>query len=164
MRTIRNITILMGLSLALLALAATEATGQVIDSARFAGTFTLPTEAQWGTTTLPAGNYTFRYGILHTGAGLVEVRGTAKGGHYSMIVAGPGSQTSTTNNAILCTREGNRGYVRELQMGAIGETVRFILPHRVRVRAWLVAGKRNASPNNKLDEVRIPITRGPVSR
>lgn len=128
MKTIRGLMTLAGLSVMLLALGATGAKGQANYSTHFAGTFTLPFEAQWGRMTLPVGDYTLEYGLNETGHGLVLVRGTEKGSPYGIILAGPASQTSTAKNAIVCIREGNTLIVRALEMQALGESVHFPLP------------------------------------
>jgi hypothetical protein len=160
MKTVRNLTIMVGLSAALLALGTIGARGQIAYPARFAGTLTLPFEAHWGAMTLAAGDYTLQYGIQDDGSRLAYVRSTAKGGPYGMILAGPLGQTSATKNALVCVREGNVLIVRALEMPAIGEAVRFPLPRGVE----LVAQQRNHNANTQLTETRIPMIRVPVSR
>jgi hypothetical protein len=159
MKTIRNITILVGLSVALFAMGATGARGEVPYSTHLAGMFTLPFKAQWGKLTLPAGDYTLQYGTEDNGQGLVVVRGMAKGSPYGMILAGPTGQTSATKNALVCVREGKRVYIRELQMGAIAQSASFKLPHGVKVRAWVVASKGNHNSTTQIAEVLVPIER-----
>ena len=141
MKTIRSLMTLAGLSLVLFALGATGARGQIAYPARFAGTFTLPFEAQWGTMTLPAGDYTLQYGTLDNGHRLVLVQGTAKGSPHGMIQAGPVGETSASKNAIVCVREGNALIVRALEMPAIGESARFNQPGGVKLVAH--NGKHN---------------------
>ncbi len=135
MKTIRGLTTLAGLSLMLLALGATGAKGQGSNSTRFAGTFTLPFEAQWGKMTLPAGDYTLQYDMNEIGHGLVVVRGTAKGSPYGSIIAGPLGETSAKQNAIICVRNGNALIVRSLEMPAIGESVLFRMPRGAKLAA-----------------------------
>jgi hypothetical protein len=162
MKLIQNITVLVGLSAVLFVMGATGARGQIAYPARFAGTFTLSFEAQWGEMTLPAGDYTLQYGIQDNGRGLVVVRGTAKGSPYGMILAGPLGQTSVTKNAIVCIREGKKAYVRGLELPAIGATVHFALPHGVSVKAWIVSEKQRHSTNTQLAQAPMLIQRVPV--
>ena len=135
MKTIRGLMTLAGLSLMLLALGAAGAKGQGSNSTRFAGTFTLPLEAQWGKMTLPAGDYTLQYDMQETGNRLVVVRGTAKGSPYGSIIAGPLGDTSAKQNAIFCVRDGNVLIVRSLEMPVIGESVRFGMPRGAKLAA-----------------------------
>jgi hypothetical protein len=165
MKTIRNLAILSGLFLALFALAATGARAQVGQGAstiNFIGAFTLPSDAQWGTMTLPAGEYTLNYGNRY-GSYSVEVRGTAKGSPHGRILAGPLGQTSATKNALNCVREGDVLYVRALEMPDIGESAKFKLPHGVEVRSKMIAKSHNPSGKTQLAEVVIGVERAPVN-
>jgi hypothetical protein len=129
MKTVGNFATLAGLSLMLFALGATRAKAQALDSTQFAGTFTLPLEAQWGTMTLPAGNYSLYYGQLNRAVGpFVEVVGKAKGSPTGWILAGPADRTSATRNALICVRDGDSLVVRKLQLPAIGASVSFAMP------------------------------------
>lgn len=130
MKTIRSLTILAGLPLLVLALGATGAKAQSLRGSDFAGTFTLPFEAQWGSTILPAGEYSLYYGQPFAGGPLtVEVLGKEKGSpHVFILPQGTGS-ASTTKSALVCVRVGNAGIVRGLQMAAIGKSVTFAMPH-----------------------------------
>jgi hypothetical protein len=89
MKKIRNLMTFGGLFVAVLALGTTGARAQRLYSTQFAGTFTIPFEVQWGTMTLPAGEYTLSYGIQRSGANLVEIAGKAKGSPHGVILAGP---------------------------------------------------------------------------
>lgn len=131
---------------------------QVHFSTHFKGAFTLPFEAQWGSLTLPAGDYTLQYGIQLDGAGLVVVRGTAKGSPYGMILAGSVGDTSATRNEIVCIREGKALIVRGLEIPAIGESVRFGPPPGTRV----VANRRNHNGYNQIAEAPALIQRIPI--
>ena len=162
MKAIRNFVILSGLSVMLLALAATSSQAQIVEHARFVGTFTMPFDAQWGSMTLPAGDYSLRYGRLYgTGTLMVEVSAREGVRPHGFAFTIPGNQVKTSENALICIREGNNGYVRELRMGAVGESARFAVPHGVIVRARVVAeGKHNA--NTQHAESRMSIVRVPV--
>jgi hypothetical protein len=159
MKKILNLVTLAGLSLAFLALGAAGAKAQTVYSTRFVGTFTLPFEAQWGALTLPAGDYTLEYGMQESGHRLAFVRGTEKGRPYGMILAGPLDQTSETKNALVCVLEGNKGYVRAVELPVIGESARFALPHGVKVEARILRGKLNHNAKTQLAETRIRIAR-----
>jgi hypothetical protein len=128
MRTIRSLTTLAGLSLVLFALGVVGAKGQATYSTHFAGTFTFPSQAQWGKITLPAGEYTMQYGVQDNGHGLVVVRGTAKGSPHGVILAGPMADSSTKKNSLICIRDGDTLVVRALEMPSIRESVQFELP------------------------------------
>ncbi len=161
MKTIRRFMVLSGLSMALFALVAIAAKGQVLGSSQFTGTFTLPFEARLGAITLPAGDYSIRYGRLNNG-GIYTVAIVAKagGGPHGWVLPESAEPISATKNALVCIRQGNKRFVSELQMAEIGESVRFALPHR----AELMAKLRNHSGNTQLAEVRIPIERMPIGR
>lgn len=139
MKTIRSLMIMTGLLLAIFTLGPAGARGQVLDSAHFKGTFNLPVAARWGTMNLPAGEYTLRYGTLPAGPTLVEIAGKAKGSPRGVILVGPIDPTSAKKNSIVCIREGNSLLVRELELPAIGESVRFPMPRGI----TLVAQKRS---------------------
>ena len=163
MRTIRNMTIVMGFSLALFALAATGARAQVLSMPNFSGTFTLPVQVQWGTMTLPAGDYSLSYGTLKdSGAYLVEFTGKAAGSPRGMVLAAARSKVSEAKNALLCIREGNILYVRALELPAIGQSVRFRLPHGVEVQSKMIAKHQNRGGSAQLAQVSIRIERASV--
>lgn len=163
MKTIRNFTILFGLSLALLALGVTSVQAQAVTPVTFSGTFTLPFDAQWGRMTLPAGDYSLYYGHVSSGGSyLVEVAGEKGTSHRGFILPIPGGdRVSSSDNTLICIREGDKGYIRELRMGLIGQAARFAIPHGVIVRARVVAeGKHNA--NTQVAEARTSVMRIPV--
>ncbi|HEX5412841.1 MAG TPA: hypothetical protein VFZ27_13410 [Terriglobia bacterium] len=159
MKTIRGLMTLAGLSVMLLALGATGAKGQGSYATQFAGTFTLPFEAQWGKMTLPAGDYALQYGLNEIGYGLVVVRGAAKGSPYGSIIAGPLGETSAKQNAIICVRDGNALIVRALEMPTIGTSVNFALPPG----ANFVAHNAKHSGYTQLAEAPVLIQRIPVT-
>lgn len=159
MKMIRISVTLVGFSLFLFALGAVRAKGQFTSSTHFAGTFTLPSEAQWGRMTLPAGNYTLKYGTEDNGHGLIVVQGIAKGSPYGMILAGPANKTSATKNSLVCIRQGNVLFVVALEMPAAGESVQFILPRST----TLVAHQRNHKGYTLLAEAPMLIQRIPVT-
>jgi hypothetical protein len=163
MKLIRDITIMVGLSVALFAMGVTGARGEIPYSTHLAGTFTLPFEAQWGKLTMPAGEYTLQYGTQESGHGLVVVRSAAKGSPYGMILARPTGQTSATKNALICVREGNTLYVRALEMPLIGESVRFRIPHGVEVRSRFGPIEKAHNQGGKNQFVQVAIRTGSVT-
>ena len=159
MKTIRNMAIVMGFSLALFALAATGANAQVLSKANFSGTFTLPVQAQWGTVTLPAGDYTLHYGHLAMGGPYaVEIVGEGKRGPHSVILSAGKNSVSATKNAITCVRQGGALIVRALEMPEVGESVSFALPRG----AQLVSHKQIHNGYTQLAEAPMLIQRVPV--
>lgn len=159
MKTIRNRMTLVGLFLGFLALSTVGAKGQVLDTPSFTGTFTLPFEAQWGKMTLPAGDYTLRYGWLSAGDALVEVRSAENGGLRGVIRVAGNGHSSARKSALVCIREGNALIVRALEMPNIGTAVEFGRPRGTQ----LTAHRRNRSTNIQVAEAPMLIQRVPVA-
>jgi hypothetical protein len=160
MKTIRSLTILAGLSLALLTLGVTGAKAQSLSISDFAGTFTLPFEAQWGRTTLPAGEYSLYYGQPLAGGHLfVEVVGKEKGSPHVFILPKGVNDASTTQSALVCVREGNAGIVRGLEMAEIGQSASFAMPHG----AKLVAQNGKHNGYTQLAQAPMLIERIPIT-
>lgn len=160
MKTLRNFTISVGLFLMFVALVAVGARAQSLATTHFSGTLTLPYEVQWENMTLPAGDYTLYYGELNGGGSyFVEVVGKAKGRLHGFILIQAHDPISETENALVCVRQGNSGFVRELQMGAIGETVSFPLPQGVE----LLADQGSHSRNTQLAQASAPTERVSVA-
>lgn len=159
MKTIRNFMILVGTSLAVLVLAATGAKGQTLDTTYLTGTFTLPFEAQWGHMTLPAGEYTMKYGRLFEGGiAVVGVVGKAEGSPHGWVVPESTNHALATKNALVCIRQGNRGIVRGLELAEIGESVSFALPRG----AELMAKQRNHNGYTQIAAAPMLIQRVPI--
>jgi hypothetical protein len=136
MKTIRSLMILAGLSLAVLALGAPGAKAWSPEGTEFAGTFTLPFEAQWGSTILPVGEYSLYYRQAHAGGPLiVEVQGKEKGSPHVFILPQGVSDASATKSALVCVREGNGLVIRALEMTQIGTAAYFPLPRGARLTA-----------------------------
>jgi len=145
----------------LFALGATGASAQQAPSlsiTNFGGTFNLPFEAQWGRTTLPAGEYSLYYGRLHDGARMVEVIGKEKHTPHVLVLPNGLNDASTTRSALVCVREGNAGIVRALEMPQIGEAVEFNMPRGTQ----LVANRSNGKKNVQIAEGPKLIERIPV--
>jgi hypothetical protein len=160
MKTIRSLTILAGLPLLVLALGATGAKAQSFSVSDFAGTFTLPFEAQWGSTTLPAGEYSLYYGQpLAGGPLMVEVLGKEKGSPHVFILPQGTDSPSTASSALVCVREGNAGIVRGLEMPEISKSVHFGMPHG----AKLVAQNGKHNGYTQLAQAPMLIERIPIT-
>jgi hypothetical protein len=156
MKTIRGLMIPVVVVLAFLALTATGARGQRFQSTLFSGNFTLPFEAQWGAMTLPAGEYSLRYGRLNDGGVyMVAIVGEAQRSSHGWVLIKGIDPASATKNALVCIRQGNKGIVRALELPAIGKSVSFALPRG----AELLVHQRNHNTNTQLTEVRIPLER-----
>jgi hypothetical protein len=162
MKTIRKIAIVVGVSLALFALGSTKARAQAIESPGFTGTFTLPAETHWGAMTLPAGDYTLRYGTAFSSTYLVTVANEAGEGILGMILPGARDDAKAADNALNCVREGDRLYVRALELPSMGESVHFKIPHGVEVRSRVVAKHQSESGNTRMAEVRITVEQVPI--
>jgi hypothetical protein len=165
MKTVRNMTIVMGLALAVFGLAATSANAQTLTTTSFGGTFTLPFEAQWGSMTLPAGDYSLFYGHLNgRGTYLVEVAGKAEGSPHGMVITRGRNQAKTSENVIVCVREENKGYIRGLQIGVIGESATFKIPHGVEVRARIVVENQKHKGNTHLAQASTVVELVPIKQ
>lgn len=159
MKTIRNITILLGLFLAPFALPAIRANAQAVSTVSFRGTFTLPFEAQWGVVALPAGQYSLQYGLLGGGSAyVVEVTSKEKARPHVLLLPQAANDTSAAENALVCVREGNRLVVRALDLPAIGKSVSFPLPHG----AKLIANRRSHNGYTQIAQAAMLIQRVPV--
>lgn len=158
MKTIRSWMTLVGLFVMFFTLGTAGANGQVLDTVRFSGTFTLPFDAQWGKMTLPAGDYTLRYGRYYE-ALLVEVLSTKAGGLHGVILVEGSSRSSARKSALVCVREGNALIVRALEMPNIGTAAGFRLPRGTQ----LTAQKGNHNGYTQLAEGPMLIERIPVA-
>lgn len=162
MKKIQRLATLAGLSLALLALGAVGAKAQLtagLSRPIAWGSFTLPFEAQFGSMTLPAGDYTLEYGALTPGNYLVEVVGKAEGSPRGFVLVQQHDTTAATQSSLICVREGRTGIVKSLEMSWIGESVTFSTPHGGKI----MAEKRNGSTNTQLAEAGSFIQRIPVN-
>lgn len=136
MRTIRNTMILGGLLLGILAIGSTGAKAQMAGPADFAGTFTLPHDAQWGRMFLPAGEYTLYYGQLTIGGvHAVKIVGKEKGSPSGYVVSLPAVHSTASKNALVCIREGDGLIVRALNISELGESVGFMMPRNLKLVA-----------------------------
>lgn len=159
MKKTRNLAILAGLCLVLVSMGATNAKAQVLSTASFTGTLTLPYQVQWGQMTLPAGDYVVRYG--NEGAGglqIVEITGKAKGSPHGLVRVLSKHSAEGGENRLTCIRDGNTLIVSALEIPQIGQTVEFSMPHS----AQLLARRLNSSKKVRIAERQKGIERIPV--
>ena len=160
MKIIRNWVTLASFSVVVFALCAAGARAQSLRTTHFAGTFTLPFEAQWGRVALPAGEYRLAYGRLYEGGvKMVEIVGKENSTPHVLILTRGVTDTSAKKSALVCIREGDTVIVRVLEMPQIGESVDFAMPPGTKLMANRSDGKKNAlmAEGPKLLQ-RIPIT------
>ena len=159
MKVVRSLMISVAALMMLFGLAATGAKAQSLYSTHFTGKFTLPFAAQWGQMILPPGDYNLYYGYLGTGGfNIVEVAHVDDLDIVHGRVFPRGTDGAKGEGSFLvCVTEGNRVYIRSLQMAEIGESIQFARPHGVSVSAWIVAGKKAHNTNNTLAAARIPV-------
>ncbi len=162
MKKIRGLVVSVAAMLMFLGLAATGIKAQSLFSSHFAGEFTLPFMAQWGSVILPPGDYNLYYGRLsNTGAQIVEVRGQGMLPHGLIIVNGR-NDVKGTENRLVCVLEGNKAYVRGLELPAIGESAEFLRPKGARVESWIVAEKQGAKGTAQPAETRVSVLSVPI--
>ena len=135
MKTVRRLATLVGLFVAVFALGASGGKGQVVQSLRLYGTFTLPLTTHWEGLTLPPGDYAMRYGTREAGIGFVEVINKNGGRHSRVVIPREPSDASGNKNALVCIREGDTLVVRKLEMPTIGESVSFRVPRGTQLMA-----------------------------
>lgn len=162
MKKIRGLLVSVAALLMLAGLAATGLKAQSLFSTHFAGEFSLPFMAQWGSVILPPGDYNMYYGKLsNAGAMVVEVRGQGMLPGGIILVEGRNGAKGA-ENSIVCVLEGNKAYVRGLELPAIGESAEFAKPHGVEVESWIVeethGGNGTAqSAENRMSVLTVPI-------
>jgi len=136
MKIIRNWVTLAGFSVVVFALCATGTRAQSLNTTHFAGTFTLPFEAEWGGTALQPGDYSLYYGRLNPGGvNVVEVVGKENSTPHIVIVPRAVQDSSAKKNALVCIREGNTGVIRALEMPEIGAALKFGMPRGTQLMA-----------------------------
>lgn len=158
MKTLRSLIVPMSVLVLFLGLAATGTKAQSIETTHFAGEFTLPFMAQWGEMVLPPGHYNLYYGNLNpTGHRVVEVAHENRAIQHGLVLAATQDERKVTDSVLVCVPDGNKTYVRTLEIADLGLSVGFSRPHGVSVRAWVVAGKKSHNAKTRLAETRIPV-------
>jgi hypothetical protein len=125
MKVIRTSLMAVGLVLALFVAGTAAARAQALHLTVFSGTTQLPLQAEWQGKTLPAGEYAVYYGTRVGGTHYVEVAGKNRGNPHLFVSPQAYSPSSSTQNELVCARDGNRLVVLELQMSGIGESLSF---------------------------------------
>ncbi len=163
MKTIRSLMTLAGFSLVLCALGAIGTRAQSapsLSTTNFAGSMTLPADAQWGRLTLPAGDYDLYYGTLNDREPfVVEVVGKAEGAPHGLVIPLENDTTSASKSSLICVRAGGALIVRTLEMARIGKSASFAMPRG----AQLVARNGKHNGYTQLAEAPMLIQRIPVS-
>jgi hypothetical protein len=129
MTQIRTLSRIKYLALALLAtcLSAGVASAQQYPAV-YHGKFILPFEAQWGSVSLPAGEYTFTLDSTTLPA-FVTVRGDSRGSQPLKIMAQAISQQSSSyQSALVVVRSSGRGVVRNLHLAELGMDFEYAMP------------------------------------
>lgn len=133
MNAYRKLVTLFVFALTAAALSVGSASAQM-NKTNVRGTFTLTFAAHWGSTTLPAGKYTFE--AVGSGSPLIEVSGEAKGSPSAFILAQTYNPSPSANKSeMVCIRQGKIGVVRALVLTSLGETLYFAIPKNVRLYA-----------------------------
>ena len=89
------------------------------------GHFALPYEAQWGSVTLPAGDYTFSIDHLSMNGSILLYRGTQAAGMVRW--QSMDEQSGAASGELLCIRHDGKATVRALKLPEVG-TLYFSLP------------------------------------
>jgi hypothetical protein len=159
MKVIRTSLMATGLVLALLVAGTTGVRAQALHLTVFSGTAQLPLQAEWQGKTLPSGEYAVSYGTRMGGTHYVEIAGKTPGTPHLFIAPQAYSPSSSTQNELVCTRDGNHLVVLELQMSGIGESLSFANSHDAQQTSLRIAdgaGSRIAAAAKQIQ--RVPVT------
>lgn len=119
------------LSLALLTLLGLTAAGASAETVS-GGSFTLPVQAYWGNSLLPAGDYTLSLDRESSGIDLVFVRGE---GISAMIMAPAGAAGMSTCSCLKVDEISGAYVIREFDAGVNGRSYNFAVSKAVRKMA-----------------------------
>jgi hypothetical protein len=129
MKVIRTSLVATGLVLALFVAGTIGVRAQALHLTVFSGTTQLPLQAEWQGKTLPAGEYAVYYGTRIGGTHYVEIAGKTQGTPHLFVSPQAYSPSSSSQNELVCARDGNHLVVLELQMSGIGESLSFANSH-----------------------------------
>lgn len=161
MKMIRSFATMAGFSLVLVALGVAGARAQNLSKTLFHGSFNLPTTAQWGPMTLPAGKYNLYYGPLEQfGINVVEVVSKTKGGPQTFILAKGQARITAKKSSLVCTHEGNGLVVRKLEMATMGKSINFTLPHGMQFLSQKLAHGKYMAAKEQTPIQRISVNLG----
>jgi hypothetical protein len=99
----------------------------------FKGTFSLPTEAYWGSTLLQPGQYSITMSLDQTqGIRVIRVNGD---GVRAFMLTGPGiPEDISDRSALLLEKVNGTNVVRQLDAGVLGRSYRFLVAKNVRMK------------------------------
>ncbi len=87
----------------------------------YRGSFTLPFDARWGQTTLPAGGYMVRFADVGSRSFLV-IKETKSGRDVALLApVATNETTSTGQSALLVTTRGHQRVIHSLRLAELGE-------------------------------------------
>lgn len=98
----------------------------------FAGRFSLPFEASWGEVVLAQGEYALYYGAMAEGLHCVEILGAGQTTPRGIFLVREQNPACVVQNALVCTRRGDRHIIRALELPAIGKSLSFADPAAVK--------------------------------
>jgi hypothetical protein len=123
MKSLRNrILAMAALGFGIFAASATPAAAQ---AAVYKGSFTLPVAAEWQSSKLPAGNYTFSIKSMNFP---VQVRIEGEDGAVYASAVGLLQRNSGDQSFLVLEQRGDSKFVRELYLAQIGLHVRYYVP------------------------------------
>lgn len=101
--------------------------GTAAAQTRYAGRFTLPFEARWGSVLLPAGEYTFE---VKSGTDKLTLISNARGGHLGFVlpIASDPSAKMRRTNCLLVAGKGSRAQVVAIQLATEGLVIEYRTP------------------------------------
>jgi hypothetical protein len=143
MKSIRSFTLL---KLATASLVAIGFNAGLASAQTLTGKFTLPFEAHWGTTNLPAGDYSFTLGQIGPSATVHLFRGPET---VSYIFSRSFDQKSTGVMSLTVMRTSDGNFVRDLNLPEIGVVLHYA-PNQT--------GRGSAAKEREI--ARIPVTTG----
>jgi hypothetical protein len=156
MKTIRNLVTIAAIAMMVAAFGSSRAKAQGLVH----GSFNLPFPAQWGSATLPIGDYSFS--ILQTDGHNVFVRiwGESTGTASALIMGYQGEAgVAEVPNSMTCISVGSACYVQTLNLSALGETLRFAVPKGVVIEAGKRSREKQTMRAQGLRTVRVvPVT------
>jgi hypothetical protein len=113
----------------------------------FKGTFNLTTEAYWGPTLLPPGEYTITMSLYPTGARAVSLVGEDV---RASILTDWGIPEHVSHRSALKLQQVNGVYViRELDAGLVGRSYKFLVSKKARA---------SAEQTNTVSQLAIPVS------
>ncbi len=158
MKKIRSFMTMAGLSLVVLTLGVAGANAQNLSRTLFHGSINLPAQTQWGSTTLPAGQYNVFYGPLYEGGvNVVEIISKERKGPQTFVLSKGQEPTSAQKNSLICVHNGKSLVVRQLEMATIGQSVDFTMPRHMELTARKQTHGKYTAANEQTQVERISV-------